>query len=296
MSQFQAYNDQCKDWVNTGLNRYLDARLSNNCLLAEPIHYSVLNGGKRIRAMLVHAACLLASGNVENALSAACAVEFLHSYSLVHDDLPAMDDDDFRRGKPSCHKAFGEASAILTGDALQALAFEILATSPRLNEELRLHQVTALAKAAGCQGMIAGQSLDMALTGCATKATLETLETMHEGKTGALICASLAMGAYAANAEHKIHEALAVYGKAIGLAFQVQDDILDETSDSEILGKPQGSDKEKGKATYVSLLGIEGASRYLLTLLNQANEALSDFKSEADPLRWLARYIVDRMY
>ena len=296
MNYFQSYHEGCKNWVNTGLNNYLAARLSTNPLIAEPIRYSVLNGGKRIRAMLVHAACLLASGNTDDALSAACSVEFLHSYSLVHDDLPAMDDDDFRRGNPSCHKAFGEASAILAGDALQALAFEVIATSPRLTEKARLYQITELAKAAGCQGMILGQSMDMLLTGQAEKVTLEVLETMHEGKTGALICASLSMGAYAANAPDAIQETLSIYGKAIGLAFQVQDDILDETSNTETLGKPKGSDKEKGKATFVSLMGVEGAGRYLSTLLDQANTALAPFKSEADPLRWLAKYIVGRTY
>ncbi len=294
MSQFSSYSEQCKNWVNHGINNYLDARLPNDELLSKCIRYCTLNRGKRIRAMLVHAACILAGGKPDDALAAACSVEFLHSYSLVHDDLPAMDDDDLRRGQPSCHKKFGEAHAILAGDALQALAFEVIATSPRLNDSLRIAQIGTLARAAGCQGMIAGQSMDIALTDKYKEPSVANIEAMHKGKTGALINASLEMGSYTTTDGDKIQEALKRYGDAIGLAFQVQDDILDITADTKTLGKPQGSDKEKEKVTYVSLMGIEGASRHLLILLNEANKALESFGDEADPLRWLAHFTVTR--
>jgi len=296
LTDFQAYSTHCKQWVEDGIKSYLASRLTTQSTLIEAMRYSVLNGGKRIRAMLVHGACMLASGEIDFSLPAACAVEFIHSYSLIHDDLPVMDDDDIRRGKPSCHKVFGEAVAILAGDAMQSLAFEILATSTKLEPELKLQQIASLAKAAGAQGMAGGQAIDIAMTGFSTSTSINDLEAMHLGKTGALISASLSLGAYAASADNGLHAALATYGRAIGLAFQVQDDILDIISDSETLGKPQGSDKSQQKTTYVSLMGLEKAGIYLGTLLEEANDTLANFKSEANPLRWVANYITSRTY
>ena len=271
------------------------ARCLSTCdALAEALNYSMV-GGKRIRAMLVHAACTFALGDPKKSLSAACAVEFVHNYSLIHDDLPAMDNGVLRRGRPCCHKKFGEALAILVGDSLQAFAFEILSTFPLLSVEIRLQQITTLAKAIGCQGMVQGQSLDMGIhTMHHDPMTLEMLKNMHIKKTGMLISASLEMGARAARASISAQEVLSIYGKSIGLAFQVQDDILDAVGDSAQMGKVVGTDMIQNKVTFVSLMGVEGAGRYLQSLLEQAQNVLMPFKEEADPLRWLARFIVDR--
>jgi geranylgeranyl diphosphate synthase type II len=222
-------------------------------------------------------------------------VELIHAYSLVHDDLPAMDDDDLRRGQPTTHIAFDEACAILAGDGLQALAFEVLAEA-RLNPqdaETRLAMVTALARAAGSAGMVGGQAIDLEAVG--RRIDQAALETMHRHKTGALIEASVRLGALASGqADAERLEALARYAGAIGLAFQVQDDILDVESDTATLGKTQGKDQAHDKPTYPALLGLEAAKAYALALRDQALAALEGFGEGAEPLRELARYIVER--
>jgi geranylgeranyl diphosphate synthase type II len=257
------------------------------------MRYSLLDGGKRIRPVLVYAGAS-AVGNVrETTDRAACAVECIHAYSLVHDDLPAMDDDDLRRGKPTCHVAFDEATAILAGDALQNLAFEILANGADNEHGVSLALVRELGRAAGARGMVAGQAIDLAAVD--QTLTLEQLEHMHRHKTGALIEASVVMGALSSGmASPEQIEALRVYARAIGLAFQVHDDILDVTVETTVLGKRQGADQERNKPTYVALLGLEEAQRKARELHEQALQALSGFDARADHLRHMASYIVER--
>ena len=230
--------------------------------------------------------------NADRNRSAASAVELIHTYSLIHDDLPAMDDDDMRRGKPSCHVVYGEAMAILAGDALQARAFELIADAPDLTAEQRIRMVKVLAHAAGANGMVGGQAIDIESEG--KDLTLEELRELHSLKTGALIRASLALGGIAANATEEQLAALDEFGRHIGLAFQVVDDILDVEGTTESLGKTGGKDEASDKATYVKLLGLDGAKAEAQRLLEAALDALSDFGDSADDLRDLARYIVNR--
>ena len=254
-------------------------------------------GGKRVRPLLAYAACEALGVPPEHANGAACAVELIHAYSLVHDDLPAMDDDDLRRGQPTTHKAFDEACAILAGDGLQSLAFSTL-LDPQLNTldaETRLRMVSALALAAGPAGMVGGQAIDLGSVGIKLDRT--ALEFMHRHKTGALIEASVQLGALASGRSTAADlVALNLYARAIGLAFQVQDDILDVESDTATLGKRQGADIARDKPTYPALMGLEGAKAYALELRDQALNALQTFDTAADPLRALARYIVDRRH
>ncbi|EEB79561.1 polyprenyl synthetase superfamily protein [marine gamma proteobacterium HTCC2148] len=255
--------------------------------------YSLASGGKRVRpAILYFAAQCVGGGHCESLDQASCALELVHTYSLIHDDLPAMDDDDMRRGKPSLHKAYEESTAILVGDGLQARAFELLIDAPNLTAEQKIRMVKVLAEAAGLKGMVGGQYIDIQVTGA--DITLDELQAMHSMKTGALIRASLALGGIAANATEEQLAALDEYGTHIGLAFQVADDILDVEGDAETLGKTQGKDAEANKPTYVKLLGLEGAKAEAQRLLKAALEALSDFGESADHLRDLARYIVER--
>jgi geranylgeranyl diphosphate synthase type II len=263
--------------------------------LYEAMRYSVMNGGKRVRPLLAYAACEALGGAPEQANGAACAVELIHAYSLVHDDLPAMDDDDLRRGQPTTHKKFDEACAILAGDGLQSLAFSAL-LEPTLNDcpaQIRLDMVSALALAAGPAGMVGGQAIDLGSVGL--KLDQSALEYMHRHKTGALIEASVKLGALASGrATPDQLQALQTYARAIGLAFQVQDDILDVESDTQTLGKRQGADIARDKPTYPALLGLDAAKAYALELRDQALSALRPFDAAAEPLRELARYIVER--
>jgi farnesyl diphosphate synthase len=227
----------------------------------------------------------------------ACAVELIHAYSLVHDDLPAMDDDDLRRGKPTCHKIFDEATAILVGDALQTLAFYVLSHDPNLQttDRQRLQMIETLALASGSRGMAGGQAIDMASVG--KSLNIAELENMHIHKTGALIRASVKLGALAQpTVEKGMLEKLDHYAKCIGLAFQIQDDVLDIESSTEMLGKVQGADAVHNKVTYPSLLGLRGAKQMAEELVEQAVESLVDLDEGAEPLRWMANYIVTRQY
>lgn len=256
--------------------------------------YVLTNGGKRIRPTLVYAAARAVghNGHSTGLDDVACALEMIHTYSLIHDDLPAMDDDDLRRGRPSCHKAFNEAAAILAGDALQAQAFELLADASGFRPLQRVTLIKALAKAAGLQGMVGGQAMDIKATD--TDLSLQQLQSMHACKTGAIIRAALTMGGIAADASAEQLSALDAYGGHIGLAFQVVDDILDVEGNTQTLGKTQGKDSEANKPTYVSLMGLSGAKQESQRLLQQALEALGKFTHTADPLRALAHYIVSR--
>jgi farnesyl diphosphate synthase/geranylgeranyl diphosphate synthase type II len=262
--------------------------------LTSAAKYSLENGGKRIRPTLVSWSARAAGANeapeAENYLC--CAIELIHTYSLIHDDLPAMDDDDLRRGRPTLHKAYDEATAILVGDGLQARAFELLAQAPGLSDSQRVEMIRVLAAAAGMQGMVGGQYIDIQATD--SDMTLLQLEGMHLLKTGALIRAALALGGIAAGASRKQLSALDDYGRHIGLAFQVVDDILDVEGDTLTLGKTRGKDGEANKPTYVKLLGLDGAKAEAKRLLGEAIVALEGFDDCADLLRDLARYIVAR--
>lgn len=289
------YQKQCQARVDSKLDELFQAPRPELELIYQAMRYSVINGGKRVRPLLVYAACEALGGKVERADAAACAVELIHAYSLVHDDLPAMDDDDLRRGQPTTHKAFDEASAILAGDGLQTLAFEVLADAQRnpLDAEVRLSMISSLAKAAGPAGMVGGQAIDLGSVG--QWLDQSALETMHRHKTGALIEASVRLGALASGeADNLTLRALQEYAQAVGLAFQVQDDILDVESDTATLGKTQGKDEANHKPTYPALLGLDKAKTYALELRDLALHALRPFGESAEPLRDLARYIVER--
>lgn len=263
--------------------------------LREAMEYSVLNGGKRIRAALCYAAAEIFGGTNDLTHRSAAALEIIHAYSLIHDDLPAMDDDDLRRGKPSCHVAFGEATAILAGDALQTLAFDILAQAADTSTKVQVELIKLLATAAGARGMVLGQSLDLA----AVDQTLnyEQLAAMHRHKTGALINASISMGAISCG-ETTAADMLALshYGYAIGLAFQVKDDILDVESSTETLGKKQGSDQAQNKPTYSSLLGLDAAKHKLAELHANAVDATAHFGNRGNRLHAIADFIVQRSH
>ena len=291
-----------KDYLSfcqSRVEKALEARLPSENVLPKKLHaamrYCVLDGGKRMRPMLTYCTGKALGVSPDKLDAPACAVEFIHVYSLIHDDLPAMDDDDLRRGKPTCHVAFDEATAILTGDALQALAFKILADDPAIQVDTgaRLKMITTLAQASGSQGMVGGQAIDLESVG--NQLTLPELENMHIHKTGALIRASVNMATLAClNVDQKVAERLDHYAKCIGLSFQVKDDILDEESDTATLGKTQGKDKDNDKPTYPALLGLAGAKQKARELHEQAIESLSNFGSEADLLRDLSLYIIQR--
>ncbi|WP_313202886.1 (2E,6E)-farnesyl diphosphate synthase [Pseudomonas sp.] len=292
-----AYQASCQARVDAALEPLFIAPTKELERLYAAMRYSVMNGGKRVRPLLAYAACEALGAPAEQANGAACAVELIHAYSLVHDDLPAMDDDDLRRGQPTTHKAFDEACAILAGDGLQSLAFSALLDarlSPQA-DSIRLAMVQALAKAAGPAGMVGGQAIDLGSVGL--KLDQQALAFMHRHKTGALIEASVRLGALAsARAEQAQLDALQTYAQAIGLAFQVQDDILDVESDTATLGKRQGADIARDKPTYPALLGLEAAKAYAIELRDQALVALQGFGEAAEPLRALARYIVERRH
>jgi farnesyl diphosphate synthase len=260
--------------------------------LHEAMRYAVLNGGKRVRATLVYAAGEAVRGEAALFDAPACAVELMHAYSLVHDDLPAMDDDDLRRGKPTCHRAFGEANALLAGDALQSAAFQVLsdgASKARRGMEM----IATLAHASGSLGMAGGQAIDLAAVG--TQPSLDELENMHRHKTGALIRASVRLGALCgADTSTGQLAQLDAYAACIGLAFQVRDDILDVEADTETLGKTQGADVALNKPTYPSLLGLAAARQKADELHQRAIGELADFDARADALRELSAFIVSR--
>ena len=263
--------------------------------LAQAMRYAVLSPGKRIRPILTYVTGQALGATLEQLDKAAAAVEIIHAYSLIHDDLPAMDNDDLRRGRPTCHRKFDEATAILAGDALQSLAFEILVreSEPLTSPDTLVKMVRLLANASGIMGMAGGQAVDLAATG--TMMDEARMKSMHLLKTGALIKASVMLGYYVSQSSNLIIEsALENYACCIGLAFQVQDDILDVEGDTETIGKPQGSDDNLNKATYPKVLGLIGAKEKAQELVSSAINSLDKLNREADPLRLIAEYIVKR--
>jgi farnesyl diphosphate synthase len=290
----RAYLGECASRVEAAIARWLPAG-GPAARLHEAMRYAALGSGKRVRPVLVYAAGRAVGATPESLDGPACAVELIHAYSLVHDDLPAMDDDDLRRGRPTCHKAFDEATAILAGDALQALAFQVICDDPAIAvpPSARLQMVGALAGASGARGMVGGQALDLAAAG--REISLAELENLHIQKTGALIRASVRLGTLGAtSAPEDAVRCLDRYAKCVGLAFQIQDDILDVTGDTAVIGKTRGKDLAQHKSTYPALLGLEGAREKCAALIDEACAAIARLDAEAEPLRWLAEYIVHR--
>jgi farnesyl diphosphate synthase len=294
---FQPRLDAYQKRVNAALDKYLPRDDPPEHNLAEAIRYSVIGGGKRIRPAMVYAAGEAMGVSTDLLDIPACAVEMIHAYSLIHDDLPAMDDDDLRRGRPTCHKAFDEATAILAGDALQALAYEILAKDDHkeLTPEHRIAMLSLLTEASGAHGMAGGQAVDLASVG--KQLTLEQLEHMHQLKTGALIRASILLGGMCKRdiSDQEI-QILSDYARCIGLSFQIQDDILDVISDTETLGKPQGSDEKQEKPTFPAIIGLETSKKRALEQHQLALKILEPLDEKADSLRQLSAYIVERQF
>jgi geranylgeranyl diphosphate synthase type II len=294
LGDLAAYTAAARERVNAALAKRLADLGTAPARLAEAMRYAVLGDGKRVRPILVLAACEAVGGDAEAALPAAGAVELIHAYSLVHDDLPAMDDDDLRRGRPTCHVAFDEATAVLVGDGLQALAFGWLAAAP-LSAEVRVRLVEELAAAAGPWGMVGGQQADMdAMNAAGGAADLNHLRYIHAHKTGALLTAAVRMGAIAGGAADGALADLTAFGERVGLAFQVADDVLDVTADSAHLGKTAGKDAAQHKLTFPALMGLDEARALAARLKDEATARLERFGAAADPLRSLAAYVVER--
>ncbi|ATC87561.1 MULTISPECIES: (2E,6E)-farnesyl diphosphate synthase [Pseudoalteromonas] len=282
-----------KDVVAT-LQQHFNQPLDTEETVKNATQYGLFNGGKRLRPFLVYATGKMLGANHQDLNVLAAAIECIHSYSLVHDDLPAMDDDDLRRGRPTCHIEFGEANAILAGDALQTLAFEFIANHKfACSSQTQVKMIATLAHASGLEGMVGGQGLDIAATDKVI--TVQELERIHKLKTGALINCAITLGALCSEkADQQTLENLSVFGYAIGLAFQVHDDILDVEGDTVILGKPQGSDIAANKATYPALLGMLGAKEKAQNLIQQAHEALANIDADTTLLASLANYLIER--
>ena len=288
------YLNDKKELINSELDKIFKNFASSSVLL-NAMRHSLMAGGKRIRPVLCLAATEAVGGKLESALPAACALEMIHTYSLIHDDLPAMDDDELRRGKPTCHVAFDEATAILAGDALLTLAFQKLSSPLNIKESqalVWLNVIHVIANAAGHKGMIDGQMQDIISEG--TLLSLYDLENMHALKTGALIEASIFCGAILGNGTRKHIKQLRIYAKNIGLAFQITDDILNVEGNPAVMGKAIGTDKNRKKSTYPLILGLKESKQLTANIVNNALKAIEIFDNKADPLRAVARYIIKR--
>jgi geranylgeranyl diphosphate synthase type II len=284
-----------REMIEDALDKMLPDARTRPDVIHRAMRYAVVDGGKRLRPILVLEGARLAGGDMKKALPLACAIEFIHSYSLVHDDLPAMDDDDLRRGKPTCHKVFGEAMAILAGDALLTRAFELpvyMAADPEILPANIMRAWSELAHAAGSQGMIAGQVVDLESEN--KKVDAETLQFMHQNKTGALFKAALKSGAMLFGASEEQLLALDRFAQHFGLAFQITDDILDVEGDENIVGKPVGSDARSDKATYVSIYGLSESRDMAKTSIKLAINSLEGFGDESWFLREIAQSVLDR--
>ncbi len=293
-SFLEAYLQDRRKIVEEALHWYLPTENNTPPEIYKAVHYSVFAGGKRIRPILCLAAAEAVSGDLAQVMPVACALEFIHTYSLIHDDLPSMDNDDFRRGKPTCHKVFGENIAILAGDALLTEAFIVLSRAEKLkySAEKRLAVIQEISQAAGIAGMVGGQTLDVLSE--KSRPDREVLYEIHRRKTGALITAAVKSGAIMSNARENKIKSLAAYGMNIGMAFQIADDILNVEGDSELMGKGTGSDTAAGKVTYPSLMGMDFAKAQLQKHVDAAIASLTIFDKRALPLRLIARYIMDR--
>ena len=281
--------------AQAALERFLPDASGPASDLEAAMRYAVLGGGKRLRAALVYATGEMLGAPLERLDRPAAAIEMIHAYSLVHDDLPAMDDDDLRRGKPTCHKVYGEAGAILAGDALQSLAFEILApATPDGDARTHLDMVRVLAAASGARGMAGGQALDLAAVGA--RLDVDGLTTMHGLKTGALIRASVRLGGLGANADPRTLSRLDVYGENLGFAFQIVDDILDETMDSDTLGKTGGADRARDKPTYTTMLGLDEARAMVGRLHRAALESLQSIGHNTETMTRIADFVANRHF
>ncbi len=285
------YSRQARERIDGALERYTHFDRGCPPTLTQAIRYSLLAPGKRLRPMLVLLAAEACGGDPPAAMPAACAVEMVHAYSLVHDDLPAMDDDDLRRGRPTCHKAFGEAVAILTGDALLTLAFEVLARDVQ-PPAVAARCCALLARAAGGSELVGGQADDLA--GEFSEGGIEALEAIHRRKTGAMFLVSLELGATVAGADKQQLAALKKYGQCLGLAFQITDDLLDVRGQTEEMGKRVGKDSDRGKLTFPGILGIEESTRRAEALVAEACSALQTFEPQAQGLQSLAQYVLNR--
>ena len=277
------------------LERAMDALLPPANTDPDRLHQAMryaCEGGKHLRALMVYAAGEMLSVAPEQLDAAACAVELIHAYSLVHDDLPGMDNDDLRRGRPTVHKAYDEATAILVGDALQTLAFDALANADALDAEQKVRMIRCLAHASGSLGMVGGQAVDMASENLTL--SIGQLESLHARKTGALILVTCELAGIAARAAENVRHALDRYGRCIGLAFQIQDDVLDQIADTATLGKTAGKDQAQHKSTFPSLLGLEQAQHRADALFDEARAAARSISGDADPLLWLANHIQQR--
>lgn len=297
MNNMQSKIKLYSDLINNSLYKYLDEYLDDYKVLYDSMRYSVENGGKRVRPLLTLLFCDACGGDVNKALPLAVAVEYIHTYSLIHDDLPCMDDDDLRRGKPSNHKVYGEAFALLAGDGLLTGAFEFISANYKnglYSAEVAVNAIHTLSYLAGGKGMIGGQVIDLSNENN-PDATLETLKLLDKLKTGALIEAACTLGCIAAGASDKEIKAAGEFARKIGLAFQIKDDILDITSTAEKLGKPTGSDEENGKSTYVKLLGIERCSQLVDELTSEAMATLDSFTNNT-ALKYYAEYLAKRDY
>ena len=289
------FRARCAARVETALDQILPPVSVQPSRLHEAMRYTVLAGGKRIRPLLAYAAGEALGLDAALLDRPACAVEMIHAYSLIHDDLPAMDDDDLRRGRPTCHRAFDEATAILAGDALQTLAFQALAEAPGLSAESRVGMVAALARASGARGMVGGQAMDLEAEG--SPLDLVQLENIHIHKTGALIRVSVQMGVLAhGGLDADKAERLDHYAKCLGLAFQIQDDVLDVEGDTAQIGKTAGRDQELNKATYPALVGLAEAKAMANQLITEAIESVTIFGERAKPLIWIANALLGRKH
>jgi geranylgeranyl diphosphate synthase type II len=292
--EFTAYLAHHCALVDEALDRFLPSKETAPATLHDAMRYSIFAGGKRLRPVLVLAAAEACGGAVENALPAACAVECIHTYSLIHDDLPCMDDDDRRRGRPTSHKVYGEAMAVLAGDALQAMAFEILCGMPGTANYSGADYLRELADAAGSRHLIAGQVMD--LEGEGKPIAIDQLRAIHEGKTAALLACCARLGGMSANCPVTHLDALTRFGRALGLAFQVIDDILDVTQTSEKLGKTAGKDAAAEKATYPSIVGLDQSRRIAARLTSEAASAAHPFGPNGHRLRQFADHLLRREY
>lgn len=289
---FKEYWKEKQQLVEAAMEKIFPRETAQDKTLCDAMNYSLMAGGKRLRPVLLMAAADAVGGRGTDYLCTACAIEMIHTYSLIHDDLPAMDNDDYRRGKLTNHKVYGEGMAVLAGDALLTMAFEVMLRQPASSAEARLAVVQEMSQAAGPNGMVGGQAIDLESEN--KHIDMKRLKQMHMGKTGALFCAAIRAGAILAGTDEDQLTALTLYAEKFGMAFQITDDILDVTGSEEVIGKPVGSDERNHKSTYVTLTSLETAQQLARQAADDAVAALDGFDEKADFLRDIVRYLIDR--